>query len=143
MARPRKPTALHLLEGTDRPGRIRDIPKAKISNKLPKPPNELGKLGRQFWRKYGPAWHAAGVITEIDLAAWYVLCEVWDRYRFAISKLRRPGRLTDKPSARMTEMELVEYTRGGSKKSPWLAIVDQQHDRYVILLKEFGMTKHS
>jgi P27 family predicted phage terminase small subunit len=128
MARPTKPTALKDLAGN--PGKRppkpnRATPPAPA--KFPGPPKNLGLHGRRYWKEVGPDLLTAGLFTMADFTAFLLLCDSIQIYAVAKDEIRE-GK------------SIVEDTDSGFRKSPYLAIKDQQHAQILTLLKEFGMT---
>lgn len=88
--RPRKPTALKLLEGTYRPDRANPRePKVAVLRRLT-PPTWLRHLGDQgiavkFWQRNVPKLVSAGILAETDVEAFAMVCEIYSTYRRSAS----------------------------------------------------------
>ena len=75
--RPRKPTALHLLQGThrdDRHGDIEDEPTPASWDG--EPPAWVKAAGRKLWAELAPRQVANGCLTEMDVEAFGLLCSL-------------------------------------------------------------------
>jgi P27 family predicted phage terminase small subunit len=128
MARQSKPSALKDLAGN--PGKRApkpNRPTPPAPAKFPGPPKNLGLHGRRYWKEVGPDLLATGVFTMADFTAFLLLCDSIQVYAVAKEEIRE-GK------------SIVEDTDAGFRKSPYLAIKDQQHAQILTLLKEFGMT---
>lgn len=76
MARPRKPTSLKVVAGTDRPDRdpapASDLP---LVEDIPSPPDWLPNAhARKEWERLAPILHANKLLTEAGLSALGQLC---------------------------------------------------------------------
>lgn len=89
MANPRKPTALHKLEGTYRADRANpNEPQPAPLDDLT-PPAGLDRDGKSFWNDYAPKLRRNGLLTEADVAMLYGLCDAWSQLQTANRALRR------------------------------------------------------
>jgi len=100
-----------------------ELPPLKV---FPKAPAGIGKYARQFWNHQGRAIFNVGLLTDVDLPAWQLLCESYQRMRTAQDKLG--------------DRTMMEITPSGSKKHPLLAIIHQEYGLMAGMMKEFGMT---
>ena len=115
MGRPRKPTALHLLEGTSHPGRL---PKAEPKPKPVKPklPSYLGLDGRRHWNDLAGKLERMGVLTEVDQDVLGLYCDAFDRWRKAERAIRREG-------------EVISMGEKGYRApNPWLQVRNRALD---------------
>jgi len=80
--RPRKPSALRLLEGN--PGN-RTIPKNEVKPAplAPKCPSWLHKYAKKEWKAIAPKLEALGLLTEVDSTALAAYCQSYARWREA------------------------------------------------------------
>lgn len=120
-----KPTALKLLEGT-RKSRINDAEPIPPATGIPEPPEWLGELGMETWRKLAPGLHARGVLTEWDLDAFAVLCQ-------AVASHRQASELLNRSSV------LIQGDRG-LVKNPALQIARDSAQVIRAFAQEFGLT---
>ena len=73
--RPPIPTALKELRGTARADRINNSePRPQVLDTLPRPPKQLTRHARHYWRKIGRLLIRMRVLTEADLVALRMLC---------------------------------------------------------------------
>lgn len=83
MSRPRKPSALKLVAGTDRADRRNgNEPEPMLLNDL-KPPKHLEARSAAVWRELAPMLRRNQVLTEADVIALEMLCDAVADYRFA------------------------------------------------------------
>ena len=91
------PTALKLLKGV-RPNRInQNEPKPRsVSGTIPPGWNlQMSDSATRFWKKWAPKLSELGVLTETDLPALRVLCELWSKWVKLTNKVNA-GNLTPK-----------------------------------------------
>lgn len=76
-----KPAKLHLLHGTDRKDRARadDVQPEKLTE-VPEKPSWLGGNARKVWDEYAPKLVKLGLLTEIDIASFAMLCQQYGNY---------------------------------------------------------------
>jgi P27 family predicted phage terminase small subunit len=125
----RKPMALRLIQGN--PGR-RPINKhePKPPARMPQCPRHLDGEARAEWRRLAPQLFAAGLLTELDVAALSALCVTWALWSEAEQKLASES--------------LTVTGRGGAvRPSPWIAIASRAQRDMQLLAAEFGMTPNS
>lgn len=87
--RPRKPTALKLLDGTyrkDRDGNVQDEVKPDKPKRLTAP-SHLGRKGKAVWRRLGPMLQRLGLLTEADTEAFASYCRQHDLWHAAIEAM--------------------------------------------------------
>ncbi len=89
MPTPKKPTALHVLNGN--PSKIKDLGKdePKPEKIAPTPPLWLDEVARQEWEELAPKMVKIGLLTEVDKIVFSNLCqEVSDslKYRKVIAE---------------------------------------------------------
>ena len=83
MSRPRKPTALKLVSGTDRADRANGgEPEPDVLREV-EPPAHLGERSAAVWRELSPVLCKNQVLTEMDLVSLEVLCDAVADYRLA------------------------------------------------------------
>ena len=123
------PTALKVLRGN--PGK-RPLPKdePRPQPKLPPPPAELSDEAKREWRRTGRRLRAAGLITELDTAAFAAYCSSYARW------LQAQALLSNAP--------MLELGSDGTlRPSPLLRIVQQAQEQFTRALTEFGMSPSS
>lgn len=92
MGRPRKPTRLHVLEGTDRPDRDNPAePKPDPAPKREEPPSWLSKGARPWWRRIRPILVRMQVLTSADTVALGLLCDALAFYVEARARMLDEG----------------------------------------------------
>ena len=127
--RPPKPTALKALAGN--PGK-RSLPPAEANPtpKLPPAPRHLSTVARREWRRLGKQLEQLGLITDIDLRAFELLCVTYDQLRIAQDKV--------------VELGMVVYTPSGyPMANPWFTTQGKLHEQLLRLLGQFGLTPAS
>ncbi len=127
-ARP-KPTALKMLQGTNRADRGNPH-EPRTRTQIPACPAHLTDEGRREWRRISKLLAALGLVTAIDRAALASYCQAWGRWVEAEEALKRHGVVIKSPNA-------------FPMQSPYLAIANKAMDQMRILLTEFGMTPSS
>lgn len=127
--RPRKPTALKVLEGN--PG------KRPINQKEPKPkpvapkcPAHLNPRAKKEWRRIAVDLEPLGLLTQVDRAALAAYCVAYSRWVEAEDMIRKHGMLVKSPN-------------GYPMQSPYLAIANKAVEQMKGFLTEFGMTPSS
>lgn len=125
MSRPRKPTALKLVTGTDRADRANgNEPEPQLLNDLT-PPAHLSERSAVVWRELAPMLRRIQVLTEADTVAFEMLCDAVADYRFA--RLTRGD-------------DMVTYSHKGSQMlDQWLVAQQAWGKRAEVLMGRFGM----
>jgi P27 family predicted phage terminase small subunit len=125
----RKSTALRLVQGN--PGkRPLDRHEPQVPAAMPQCPKHLHGEARKEWQRLAPQLVAAGLLTELDVAALSALCVTWALWSEAEQKLASEG--------------LTVVGRGGAvRPSPWVAIASRAQRDMQLLAAEFGMTPNS
>lgn len=124
-----KPTALKVLQGTDRADRGNPN-EPKTTTALPACPEHLNDEAQREWERIGTLLAGLGLVTQIDRAALAAYCQVWSRWVEAEEAIRRYGVVIKSPS-------------NFPMQSPYLAIANKAMDQMRLLLTEFGMTPSS
>lgn len=125
MPTPRKPSALNELDGNPSGRPPRNIPKAEKLSKMPPAPRKMGKYAKQLWKKVGPSWVKAGVITDVDLTAWAMLCNSYHRVCTLEDRLGE---------------DYTEVTVAGKRLAVLFTALHREQTLLERWLKEFGMT---
>lgn len=129
--RPRKPTALHLIQGTARAHHL-NAREPKPTRKRPECPDGLSPRAKRAWQHFAPMLYDLGVLTEADTAALISLCEAAadrDAARAALAK--RPGLAYES----RTSTGAVSY-----RPYPEVALVSDADRRVKGWLSVFGLT---
>jgi len=87
--RPPKPAHLKLVEGNPGKGRIGKEPKPR--SVIPTPPDDLGGLAKEEWRRIAPELQAMGLLHDCDRSTLVSYCQAWERWYIAyrlLTKLR-------------------------------------------------------
>jgi len=127
--RNRKPTALHIVEGTARPGRLNK------HEPIPGPgpvtmPGWLEPEARRLWRSLAPELDRLGLLTILDRAAFAAYCTAYARWRAAEAIIAKEG--------------AVVPGRGGvPKKHPAVTIAKQSMELLRRFGEEFGLSPQS
>ena len=128
--RGRKPTPTALKIVRANPGK-RPLPQAE-----PRPgldvvtPDWLSTDARKHWPLIATQLSNAGILTNIDAPALALYCESFVIWKQAYANVLKYGLV-------------VKAQSGFPVQSPFLSIANQQSDRMVHLLAEFGMTPSS
>ena len=129
--RPRKPTALKLLQGN--PG------KRPISDREPKPPEgiptcppELDERARREWGRISRLLVTMGLLTRVDRAGLAAYCQIYSRWIQAEDKIREHGMVV-----------VVGSDKKHLQRSPYLSIADKCLEQMKGYMSEFGLTPSS
>ena len=127
--RKRKPTHLHIVQGTAQ--------KCRLNKNEPKPesaapgcPPHLKGEAKKEWSRAVKELVASGLMTRLDRAALAGYCQAWERWIEAEEALRKTGVIVKAPS-------------GYAIQSPYLAIANKAMDQMRAFLVEFGMSPAS
>jgi P27 family predicted phage terminase small subunit len=132
MARPRKPTALHVVEGTERPDRSNpEEPQPPVLTGSPRPPTWLKKSrARAAWKRLAADLIAQRLLTTLDPTSLGLLCDAFADYLEAGEVIEREGAYYDSP------------TEGGGTITRRHPAVEDRKDAWVRtdrMLGRFGM----
>lgn len=124
--RPRKPTALRLIEGTGRPCRV------NRNEPVPRPgpvtcPRWLVPEAKKLWRQLAPEMRRLGLLTPLDRGPFAALCQCWARWRQAEEVLAEEG------------MSMPGH-RGVLRKHPLTSVAAQYQAALKVWCQEFGLT---
>lgn len=90
---PKQPTAQLATRGSWRAGDRADVD-VRVCDSLPACPPHLDGHGAEAWNRYGPILVHQGVVTDGDMLALAVLCEVYQEYMEAVEAVRIGGAYT-------------------------------------------------
>lgn len=123
--RPRKPTALKLVAGTERADRRNGAePEPELLNDLA-PPSHLSDRSAAVWRDVAPMLRRLQVLTVADVIALEMLCDAVADYRLARSELGD---------------DFVSMSAKGSEMiSQWLVAKQMSSKRAEAFMGKFGM----
>lgn len=125
MARPRKPSALKLVQGTARADRTNgQEPEPMLLNDLT-PPEHLGERSAAVWRDVAPMLRELQLLTVADRIALEMLCDAVADYRVA-------------REARADEFVATSH-KGSQMLSQWLVAQLACGKRAETLMGRFGM----
>jgi P27 family predicted phage terminase small subunit len=132
MARPRKPTALHVLAGTDRPDRANpNEPQPAILSGTVRSPTWLkNPRARRAWRQLAADLTAQRLLTVLDPTSLGLLCDAFADYLDARDVIEREGAYYD------------STTEGGGTITRRHPAVEDRKDAWVRtdrMLGRFGM----
>ena len=127
--RPRKPTALKILQGTLRKDRTNpDEPRPEVG--LLPCPRYLDDEAKREWKRLAPQLYALGLLTKLDKAALAVYCQAWSHWVEAERHLHEEGHLISTPN-------------GFQQPSHWLGIASKAIAQIRAMAVEFGLTPAS
>jgi P27 family predicted phage terminase small subunit len=97
---------------------------------LPDPPDYLAPDALAFWRKNSQLYYDHGLLTDLSVDAFAVLCQRWGRYIEAERELNR--------------VELTDETYNGTTvQHPLVGTTNKAFENYLKIAKEFGGTPSS
>ena len=97
---------------------------------LPRCPPHLSEEAKKEWRRVSRMLHQLGLLTEADVTALALYCQVYGRWIEAEKKLASFGMLIKTPN----DLPM---------QSPYLSIANRCFDQLKSMLTEFGMTPSS
>lgn len=86
----KKPTALRVLQGTDKPSKVANEPQPAPAGNLPTPPG-IPKEAQKIWRELAPELNRLGLVTAVDVPALIMACVAGGIAIEAAKALRRDG----------------------------------------------------
>jgi P27 family predicted phage terminase small subunit len=127
MGRPAKPKQIKIIEGTFRKDRDPEgVPEGKFIDKSPAPPEQLGKYGKNLWKKLIKHLINMGVMTETDLALFEQFCMNYDIYRKCLNVMNEKG--------------IEEYLKRETKDALAIKTLHAASDKMISLSARFGLT---
>ena len=113
MGRPRKPTALKLLQGTYTTNRaVKDEPVYQKPKEI-KAPDHLDGFALSKWNELAPLLHEQGVLTAVDMQNLECFCNAYRTYREAYQKVEREG-------------AVIQSVKGQIKNPAWTVCYEAQ-----------------
>lgn len=126
MARPRKPSNLKVVQGTNRPHRNNKEP--VVVTEVPDCPDYLGKEAKKYWEETARQLVNAGLIGLVDTALFSLHCDSYGRYVEISRKIDTLDRM-------------VSHSPNGMEmQSVWLQIRNKLHDQIIKTGTEFGLS---
>lgn len=122
------PTELKKLRGNPgkRPLNKKEAKPGKLT-RTPPVPEHIQGAARREWRRMARTLKELGLLTEIDLPALEMYCQMYGRWVDAETKVREMGMI-------------VKTNNGNPIQNPYLAIANRAAKDMKALLVEFGMT---
>lgn len=123
--RPRKPTALKLVEGNaGKRGLPQGEPEPDVLQDLSPPPH-LAPRSAEVWRELAPMLRRMGVLTVADVVALEMLCDAVADYRLARQELG--------------DDFVVRSAKGSDMLNQWLVAKQLSSKRAEAFMGKFGM----
>jgi P27 family predicted phage terminase small subunit len=122
----RKPHALHIVEGTARPGRLNKA-EPKPVPKAPTCPGWLLPQARAEWHRLAPELEGLGLLTIADRGCFAGYCQAWARWRQAEGNIAAEGLS-------------IPGHRGVIRKHPLASVAARYLDAMRAFAQEFGLT---
>ena len=135
--RPRTPKSKKVLQGTFQACRN---PKAEPEFSPPpeskqKPPKELNKWAKKYWNDQIDNLVDSGVMTEIDIPTFEMLCQCWGAYKEAEYDVYHDE------EGKKRNRRAYRVQRGYNRRMmPELAEMKENWEHYTKLIIQFGMT---
>ena len=123
------PTVVRIARGTqrkDRQGEPELEPQGAELKKMPAVPRLLGVAGKAFWKAEGPKLIQAGLLTELDIPQFRLLCELLDTKAKLEKIIKANGEYRETPEGWVTH--------------PAVGRLDRTLDRIRAFAKCFGMS---
>lgn len=136
MGRPRKPTALKVLQGN--PGKRAlpgSEPKPPVASSSP--PEWLDDYAREVWEQISPLLVGMRVLTEADAPGLVLLASAWSDWRKADEVIQRMGASFE---VKEWDRNAEEFVVVGYRRRPEVADRADSWRRVRLALSDFGMT---
>jgi P27 family predicted phage terminase small subunit len=124
-----KPTAIKKLAGNPGKRKLNELEPKPGPTKAPMPRGVLPKHGQKLWRSLAPKLIKLGVLSEVDLPAFEMMCLHYALARMAMEEVEEIG--------------LTIEEEGKTKKNPAMQAFRENAAAYKQLLVEFGLTPSS
>lgn len=129
MARPRKPTALKVVQGTSRKDRTNpNEPKVKTS--IPSCPSHLNADAKREWKRITKELEKMNLVSEFDRSALAAYCQAYGTWVEAERGIKQDGMISVTPNGLMVQ-------------SAWLQIRNKSLEQMHKYAVEFGFTPAS
>ena len=105
----------------------RNNPTPAVSTSVPSAPDWLDDAAKAAWAEWPPELHRLGLLTELDLPAFGILCSTWSRWLRA---------------ARHVDQHGMTYTAstGLEKQHPMVGIEHEAGKSWLAQAQQFGLT---
>ena len=107
--------------------KIHPLKDFQLEKKKWKAPNWINKHGKKLYRELGPKLNEAGMLTELDLPAFEMLCLSYGIAKEAQEQVQQDGLF-------------VINEKGAKVKHPGTTIINQYTQQYRLYLQEFGLS---
>jgi len=121
-----KPTAAKVLAGNPGKRKLSTSEPSPARSGAPKAPGWVGYFGGILWEHLAKDLDQLGLLTNIDLTMFSVLCERYDAYRNALKIIRKDGR--------------TYKANGMIKKRPEVDMAKEALKELRLIAAEFGMS---
>ncbi len=128
--RPKKPTKLHILDGTFRDDR-HDGAEPKPAVGLPVRPKHLTKHAKEMWTELVKVLGESGVLTKADRNTMALYCEAYSQWRNAKEEIEKKGAVLDDPDG------------GRMYRNPYVAIQHEAATRMMSIGGTLGLDPSS
>ena len=126
MGRPRKPTSLKVIKGTNRPDR--NEPQTLVAAGVPDCPDWLGDEAKKYWDLMAPQLEQEGLLSVLDLAPFALHCQAWGFYVEQAISIDGPD-------------DFVDITTSGFKsQGVAIQLLAKFHDQVIKTGSQFGLT---
>ncbi len=115
MAPTKKPTALKLVTGQIRPGRMNpNEPQPEIE--IPSCPSVLSPGAKAEWRRVAPMLEDQGLLSKLDRTALAAYCELYARWTEALKELKTGGSVITTPNGSLQVSPHMSIARSAEKE---------------------------
>lgn len=137
--RPRKPTNLHVINGTDRPCRRNDDePQPDIIDDIPYPAFKLSDSAMDQWTPICRELMNMRVLTRADIWALTLCCQALGQFIDAQDEI-----YGDEESGKIGAGFTITTDKGNELQHPAVAVSNRAFELAAKMLTEFGMTPSS
>ena len=135
--RPRKPTKLKILHGTNRPDRNPDHePEPETLREIPKPPAGMNRWARALWKRVAAQLVDLKMLSELDLATLEMLCHAYGMFSECREAIYHPR---DPETGKKHKRTLAQYLAGqNSQTTPELSAMKSAWQTYRAYMSGFG-----
>jgi len=127
--RPRIPTKIHVLRGTDRRDRINDAePQPEV--KIPEPPPIIKGIALEEWNRITKELHDLGLVSELNRSLLAAYCKAYERWIEAEQHYQ-------------TEPKIYKTESGYPIVNPWRGVADKALEQMHKFGRGFGLDPES
>lgn len=144
--RPRKPTAIHVLEGTDRPDRMNPHEPMPAVLVGATPPAWVKGKARQSWKQIAAILTDMRVLTVADVPGLAMVCDALAEYIEARAAVQKHGMVYESKAVKIVHTrdgDEVEIVTLMLRSRPEVAIASDAWRRAMMGLTQFGLTPAS